>query len=334
MDTIVGRLAKSRLPKRKMALVLGYLGTGYQGIQYNPPAHTIDSELFKALVATNCISQSNSDYFSKSSFSRATRTDKDVHALTNLVALKMQRYEVPQQVKAELNEILPDDIRIWDVVPVKKKFNARVMAGTRHYRYVIPTFLLQCGPHSDLSTSQLARFKNIWNMFLGTHNYYNFTPRRKDTNADSPQNMRHMYSIQVSDPFTIAGSTQWLSIAIHGQSFLLHQIRKMVHYALSEYHRSSSDTKSMELLETVDPDLTSATALDTPTEQYIPLAPAAGLYLHHPTFEGYNNQPAARRLQVLDLSGYPACATFEDRIHTEIARSEHVFHEYMAVIRQ
>lgn len=47
--------------KRKVALFLAYVGHGYQGMQRNPGARTIEEELFKALHAAGAISDANND---------------------------------------------------------------------------------------------------------------------------------------------------------------------------------------------------------------------------------------------------------------------------------
>jgi tRNA pseudouridine38-40 synthase len=47
--------------KRKVALFLAYVGHGYQGMQRNPGARTIEDELFRALHAAGAISDANND---------------------------------------------------------------------------------------------------------------------------------------------------------------------------------------------------------------------------------------------------------------------------------
>lgn len=44
-----------------MALYLAYVGHGYQGMQRNPGAKTIEDELFRALHAAGAISDANAD---------------------------------------------------------------------------------------------------------------------------------------------------------------------------------------------------------------------------------------------------------------------------------
>jgi tRNA pseudouridine38-40 synthase len=47
--------------KRKVALFLAYVGHGYQGMQRNPGAKSIEDELFKALHAAGAIADCNAD---------------------------------------------------------------------------------------------------------------------------------------------------------------------------------------------------------------------------------------------------------------------------------
>lgn len=50
-----------RQPKRKVACLIGYCGTGYHGMQLNPPNQTIESTLFEAFVKVGAISADNAD---------------------------------------------------------------------------------------------------------------------------------------------------------------------------------------------------------------------------------------------------------------------------------
>ena len=51
--------------KRKVVVLFGYVGAGYQGMQRNPGARTIEDELERALHAAGCISDENMGEFSK-----------------------------------------------------------------------------------------------------------------------------------------------------------------------------------------------------------------------------------------------------------------------------
>lgn len=52
-------IANIKYPKRKVAIVLAYLGSNYQGMQVNPNAKTIESLLFTSLVECGFISELN-----------------------------------------------------------------------------------------------------------------------------------------------------------------------------------------------------------------------------------------------------------------------------------
>ena len=73
---------EDRMPgKIRVAIIVGYNGTDFCGSQKNPGVRTPEEELEKALFKINCISKFNFGDLKKIGFTRATRTDKTVHAL-------------------------------------------------------------------------------------------------------------------------------------------------------------------------------------------------------------------------------------------------------------
>ena len=92
------KLPAKKFPKRKLAMVVGYNGSKvcqiftkihnmihiqFQGSQKNNDIRSVELELEKALYANGMIDPRNFGDLKKIGFSRATRTDKSVHALHN-----------------------------------------------------------------------------------------------------------------------------------------------------------------------------------------------------------------------------------------------------------
>lgn len=355
-----------RLPKRKVAVMVGYCGAGYCGMQYNPPNPTIEATLFKAFADAGAISQDNAKDLKKNGFMRAARTDKGVHAGGNLISVKLI-IEDPQ-IKEKINDCLPEGIRVWDISRVNKAFDCRKMCSSRWYEYLLPTYSLigpkpnsilyndleeskkefpgildddtesvnfwtnfekQCSekftpedldqirsyvpPPKDeftennevyqkvkqykllentlrrqfrISEEKLTKFRSAMKQYINAHNFHNFTLGKdfKDSSA-----IRFMKQIKVSEPFVIGDAkTEWVSIKIHGQSFMLHQIRKMISMA------------------------TMVTRCGTPVERIsqaygpqkinIPKAPALGLLLEAPVYDGYNSRLEQFGYEPIDFS--------------------------------
>jgi len=343
-----GAAKKPRLPKRKVALQIGYCGTGYHGMQVNPPHRTIEGDLFDALVKAGAISEDNANDPKKSSFLRAARTDKGVHAAGNVVSLKMI-IEDPEIV-AKVNAHLPEQIRVWGFTRTNRSFDCRRLCSSRVYEYVLPTYTLMSPSslsslgrvmtsqtdrlsnkdavevkesdefwgkvYSDLANSgisiedavqarkediegtateesratiqkvkqienkhrrsyrvnaeRLNKFREVLKEYQGVHNFHNFTVRKyfKDPSA-----VRNMKTLTVGDPFVIDG-TEWVSVKIHGQSFMLHQIRKMIALAVLII-RTNSPVDVLKGLYEKD-------------KVSIPKAPALGLLLERPVYDAYN----------------------------------------------
>lgn len=141
--------AEDRRPKRKVAVLIGYAGTGYKGMQMNHHEKTIEGDLFAAFVAAGAIAKRNADDPKKSSFIRCARTDKGVHAAGNVISLKLT-IEDPDIV-SKINEKLPDQIRIWGIQRTNNAFNCYQACDSRWYEYLLPSYsLLPPHPQSYL----------------------------------------------------------------------------------------------------------------------------------------------------------------------------------------
>lgn len=78
--------------KQKVGIIFGYVGECYCGLQWNhlPEYPTVEEALMKALFETDMISEINFSNFKVQqllNFERASRTDKGVHALRNVVSV-------------------------------------------------------------------------------------------------------------------------------------------------------------------------------------------------------------------------------------------------------
>ncbi|KAI9250206.1 pseudouridine synthase [Phascolomyces articulosus] len=307
-----------RRPKKKIALYLGFNGSGYQGMQWNPPATSIEQTLFEALCKAGAVSNLNSSDPKKVQMNRAARTDKGVHAAGNIVSLKMI-VEDPHIVE-RINSYLPEQIRIWGYSHVMGGFHAKNSCNAREYEYWLPTYALMSPSSSKpmkrrrefptdiriaslddnsnndqnntaygyiepnspkefarkneyrIDTERYEKLKQAMNKFLGTHNFHNYTIARafKDPSAN-----RHMMQIQVHEPSYFQG-TEWVNIKLRGQSFMLHQIRKMISMAMLV-------TRSNSPLSIIDRSFEE-------TKINIPKAPALGLLLDQPLFQHYNQR--------------------------------------------
>ncbi|ORY01221.1 pseudouridine synthase [Basidiobolus meristosporus CBS 931.73] len=286
---------EKRLPKKKVALLMSYCGTGYQGMQVNPGAVTIESELFKALVDTGAVSKDNAVDQKKVGFARAARTDKGVHAAGQVVNLKMI-VEDPDIIE-KINKSLPEQIHVWGYVKAMGSFNAKDHCDSRFYEYLMPTYVFMppTGTPSTLppderqippSTSEemavkrqfrmspetLAYVRSALNEYVGTHNYHNFTIGKAYKDASAK---RFIKGFECSEP-KIIDECEWISLKVHGQSFMIHQIRKMVGLVI--------------LMARTNTPLSLMKKTFEEKKINIPKAPGIGLLLEKPVFGSYNKK--------------------------------------------
>ncbi|KYK56501.1 tRNA pseudouridine synthase [Drechmeria coniospora] len=132
--------SEERRPKRKVAVMIGYSGTGYKGMQVNGDEPTIERDLFKAFIEAGAISKANADDPRKSSLARCARTDKGVHAAGNVISLKLIIED--DDIVDKINTFLPEQIRIWGIQRTNNNFNCYQYCDSRWYEYLLPSHCL------------------------------------------------------------------------------------------------------------------------------------------------------------------------------------------------
>ncbi|KAL7557292.1 hypothetical protein ACA910_016253 [Epithemia clementina (nom. ined.)] len=297
--------------KRKVAFLLAYLGTNYGGFQMNPDQRTLQAEFELALFRCKLLSQSNFGYPYKYGWSTSGRTDKGVHACAQVCSAKIEirPNQTMSEVLEELNQSLPNDIRVLDVKRVSKPFCAKTQRDRVRYQYMIPSFLFQdtsvlsemfekAGirvknrePNDWLSREEIASLqpqmktfrassqhldllKQALKTYEGTHSFHNFT---KGVKNDEARANRYIISFRIEDPMVFENGTEWIPTQVLGQSFLLHQIRKMILMAV-EVTRGAVPLSLIERAFSRDVDIR------------VHPAPAQGLYLDMSFYGGYNKR--------------------------------------------
>lgn len=117
--------------------------------------------------------------------------------------------------------------------------------------------------------SSVKQFGEAMEKYVGTHDFSNFTIKNKQGAGK-----RFIRSVVVSEPLLRSG-IEYLAVTVHGQSFLLHQIRKMIGFAVLNCRYSGAFLSD---------NFTKAFT----GSLHIPKSPAAPLFLSEILFDDFN----------------------------------------------
>lgn len=270
---------EKKYPKKKVVLLMAYSGKGYYGMQRNPgnsQFRTIEDDLVAALIKSGCIPENHGDEMKKMSFQRCARTDKGVSAAGQVVSLKVRLID---DIIEKINEHLPPQIKVLGLKRVTQGFNSKNNCDARTYSYMLPTVAFS---PKDYDTGNIAAFRlepetlqkvnRLFALYKGTHNFHNFTSQKAPSD---PSARRYITEMSCGEPF-IRRNYEFAVITVRGQSFMLHQIRKMIGLVIAVV-KGYAKEEVMERSwghEKVD----------------VPKAPGLGLILERVHFDRYNKR--------------------------------------------
>lgn len=179
----------------------------------------------------------------------------------------------------DINKELPSEIQIFGLKRVTKGFNSKDKCDARTYTYTLPT--ISFADHGQdvtmdsyrLTAEKFDRVNDLLNMFVGTKNHHNFTSRKS---YSDPSANRHIISFTCSQPFVDSTTKiEFAVLKVKGQSFMLHQIRKMIGLMLAVVRGLA------------DVDLLRKRAF-TAERIDVPMSPGLGLVLNEVHYDRYN----------------------------------------------
>jgi tRNA pseudouridine38-40 synthase len=176
------------LPSRKLALIVEYKGTRYNGFQFQPGVPTIQGDIEGALAK---LTGENIRIVG------AGRTDAGVHAKGQVVSFSSFSTLPIETFIGALNSYLRPDIAVKAASEVENSFDARRDAVSREYRYQIfngptPSPLLQRYAYFVPGTLDTDTMNQVCQCLVGRHDFASFTgPTGRST-------VREVYKAEVS----------------------------------------------------------------------------------------------------------------------------------------
>eukprot|EP00756_Hemistasia_phaeocysticola_P059352 Hpha_TRINITY_DN360_c0_g1::TRINITY_DN360_c0_g1_i1::g.112676::m.112676/K06173/truA, PUS1; tRNA pseudouridine38-40 synthase len=237
---------------QKCVLVTAYLGSSYAGSQRNSvddAVPTIEGVLWRAigkvLPDPSWYSELTTSTTHPAGLTRSSRTDRGVHALQNIISLRLPLLSTSVAAEASfvagVNAALPDDVRLLRLLRVPMAFDARRCCERRRYHYLVPISALRAvgAQEDEEKQALLQRLKKVLKVLSGgSHNMRRFTRPAFVPESEGGGEIdykRQLFRCFCSGVLSLqvggeGGNepTPFAVLSIAAPSFLYHQIRKMV----------------------------------------------------------------------------------------------------------
>lgn len=236
-----------------LKLVLEYNGSRFFGWQKQEGKRTVQGALEEAFFLL--IAQ-------KIEVVGSGRTDKGVHAIAQVASVSLDVKMPLKNMRLALNNLLPSDIVIKQIIKVDSNFNARFSAKRKTYRYLVSTSSLRSALNFDRVAYygfkvDIAKMQLCSKLLIGKHNFSAFA----SADAQVKNFEREIFNISIEK------KGNFFRFDITGNGFLYNMVRIIVG-TLLDVGRGKISCKDVEkALQTGQRSLTGITM------------PANGLYL-------------------------------------------------------
>lgn len=192
---------------------LSYDGTSYDGWQIQVSPGSIQEEVEKVL--STILNTPTKVYASG-------RTDKGVHAIRQAMHFDAKEIKDLGKFTYSVNSLLPDDIQIVELKVVDPTFQARYDVKSKTYEYFI-----NVGRYDVFNRNYIYQFlrpldinkiNECLKLFLGEHNFKNFTSK----DEDKSNFVRTIYDASISKDKDI------IKITFTGNGFMRYMVRMLV----------------------------------------------------------------------------------------------------------
>ena len=181
----------------RIAIKFAYDGRAFHGYARQPKLKTVEGEIINSLLKNSLIEDSK-----KSMFRSASRTDKGVSALGNVVA-----FNTDVNKKHIINDLFDENLSIiyYGIKEVNNDFYPRY-AKLRQYRYYLSS-----------NNLDIEKIINASECFTGKHNFSNFAKLESFKNP-----------IRKIDNIVFEFENDFIVIDFFAQTFLWNQIRRII----------------------------------------------------------------------------------------------------------
>ena len=191
---------------QRLAIKFAYDGRKFHGYARQPGLKTVEGTIIETLLNLDLIPN-----IKKSIFRSASRTDKGVSAIGNVIAFNtmLSSNSINNDIKNEnILQKISDELKfiyIYGIKTVDPYFNPR-HAKLRQYRYYLPK-----------NNIDIDVIKSAIKLFIGKHDFSNFARIEA-----------HRNPVRQINKIILKSEKNFFMIDFYAQNFLWHQIRRII----------------------------------------------------------------------------------------------------------
>ncbi len=212
-------------------VTIAYKGTHYFGWQAQS-TNTLNEEL-PTVEGTILNVLKKMSHYQPCTVSAASRTDGGVHAQGQLAKITLAIEISADHLLLGLNSLLPPDIRILDCEPSTKDYqpHSRSICKEYHYYFAVSPIdnvaisdIALHMPNSDDKPLDLALLRSACQLFVGQHDFYNFSARDQSNGTS----FRQVFYCDILQTNFLPLAEEVYYLKIIGDGFLKYMIRYLM----------------------------------------------------------------------------------------------------------